>query len=350
MDHQKELNAESIISRPVREEDLDTLYQLAHDAPDPITTLPADRKYLANRIHTSLRSFYPVIDKPGGESYLFVIESLTTGKLLGCSGIFARIGGYEPFYTYEIRESLLQHKPLNINQTLQELHLKLDHDGPSEIGSLYLSPEARGQGMGSLLSLSRFLFISRYPERFGDEIIAELRGVSDEQSRSPFWDAVGRYFFGCDYMSADQHSAKADKSFLKDLMPRHPIYVQLLTQSAQEVIGQVHTNTRPALAMLRQQGFEFMQEVDIFDAGPAYKAQTASIHAVVNSQQSHLGGNSRHQENHANSRALLARSDLDFRCTSCTISVQPDGSVLAPQSVIDALSLEIGDPVIYLKL
>ena len=339
-----------IVFRPVREDDLDALYKLASEAPDPITTLPTDREYLFHRIHNSLRSFYPVIDNPGSESYLFVVESLTTGELLGASAIFARVGGYKPFYTYEIKQSTQRHKPLHITKQLQELHLKLNHDGPSEIGSLYLSPAARGQGMGSLLSLARFLFVAQFPERFGDEIIAELRGISDDQSRSPFWDAVGQHFFGCDYMTADQHSAKADKSFLQDLMPRHPIYVPLLSKEAQEVIGQVHTNTRPALKMLQQQGFQFINEVDIFDAGPAYKAKTADIHALKNNQRSSLAGVLESSNGSSSMRVLLARVGLNFQCISCSIELEPDGSVRAPQSAIEALSLTKGDPINYLKL
>lgn len=339
-----------IVFRPVREDDLDALYQLAHNAPDPITTLPPDRDYLSERIHSSLRSFYPVIKAPGQESYLFVIESLSTGTLLGTSGIFARVGGYEPFYTYEIQESQLHHEPLGITQTLHELHLKLDHDGPSEIGSLYLSPEARGKGLGSLLSLARFLFIAQFPERFGKEIIAELRGVSDEQSRSPFWDAVGQHFFGCDYMTADQHSAKADKSFLHDLMPRHPIYVPLLPQAAQDVIGKVHANTLPALNMLKSQGFYFINEVDIFDAGPAYKAETQKIQAVQQSVTSTLAGALQDPSKATHQHVLLAQANLDFRCISCPIKVQDDGSLLIPPSAITALSLQNGDPVIYINL
>ena len=37
------------------------------------------------------------------------------------------------------------------------------------------------------------------------------------------------------------------KGFIADLMPKLPIYVNLLSKEAQAVIGEVHDNTRPAL-------------------------------------------------------------------------------------------------------
>jgi len=30
---------------------------------------------------------------------------------------------------------------------------------------------------------------------FGNKIIAEMRGVSNEAGRSPFWESLGRHFF-----------------------------------------------------------------------------------------------------------------------------------------------------------
>ncbi len=343
------LNEQSFIFRPVREDDLDEIFKIADEAKDPITTLPNDRDYLRGRIHESLKSFYPVIESPGSESYFFVLESYPAGEILGCSAIFARVGGYEPFYAYEIRESHFNHKPLNITKTISELHLKLDHDGPTEIGSLYLKESARGKGLGPLLSLARFLFIAQFSERFSEEIIAELRGVSDQDSESPFWNAVGRHFFDCDYLTADLHTAKNNKSFLRDLMGRHPIYLPMLPQEAQDCVGEVHPNTRPALKMLVEQGFEFSNEVDIFDAGPAYRAKTSQISSIAQTQKTHVS-ETQLSPSRNSTRALLSRTDLDFRCLSSEIQILDDGSVSVSQATLEALALSIGDPVAYLSL
>ena len=45
-------------------------------------------------------------------------------------------------------------------------------------------------------------------------------------------------------------------------------------------MGEVHENTRPALAMLRQEGFDFNGFVDIFDAGPIVECFVRNVRAV----------------------------------------------------------------------
>src|SRR5690606_40386071 len=71
---------------------------------------------------------------------------------------------------------------------------------------------------------------------------------------------------------------------LYELMPKLPIYVKLLPKEAQEVIGQVHENTRPALAMLQSEGFRFRGYVDIFDAGPTVESEIENIRSVRESK------------------------------------------------------------------
>ena len=157
------------------------------------------------------------------------------------------------------------------------------HDGPSEIGSLFLSPEYWGGGHGRLLSMSRFLFIAEFPERMEKEMIAEMRGVVNRDGVSPLWAALGSHFFQIGFPRAETLTSLS-KKFIADLMPKHPIYIPLLPESAQAIIGEVHQNTRPALSMLKKEGFEFRQRVDIFDGGPTMHCQTSQIRAVRTSR------------------------------------------------------------------
>ena len=55
-------------------------------------------------------------------------------------------------------------------------------------------------------------------------------------------------------------------------MPEYPIYVNLLPESARDVIGKVHQHTEPARSILLKEGFKQTHEVDIFDAGPILTA------------------------------------------------------------------------------
>ena len=338
---------QNALLRPVREDDLEAIYQLASNAPDPITTVPPDRDYLGKRIQSSLRSFHPSITEPGPESYFFVLEDPASGQILGTSAIFARTGGYEPFYSYEIRSSTLTHEPLGVSKTIRELHLKTNHDGPSEISSLFLAPAARRLRLGRLLSFSRFLFMAQFPQRFADQTLTELRGYADDSGRAPFWDAVGTHFFGCDYITADQHSAMASKAFIRDLMPRHPIYTTLLPASARKAIGQVHPNTLPALKLLASQGFQFSGEVDIFDAGPIHTAPTRQIKAVSESQTSPLAKDPL-PEPTEDPPALLTNARLDFRASKAPARLLPDATLSILEKTARLLHLKPGDPVRYL--
>src|SRR3546814_16973242 len=100
--------------------------------------------------------------------------------------------------------------------------LSNDLNGASEVGGLFLHPAARAGGLGLLLARSRYLFIARPRARFGDPILAELRGVIDAAGGSPFWDRVAGTFFGMNFQEADQFHAVHSNQFIANPMPKHP--------------------------------------------------------------------------------------------------------------------------------
>jgi arginine N-succinyltransferase len=106
----------------------------------------------------------------------------------------------------------------------------------------------------------------------------------DADGRSPFWEGLGRHFFAMEYTTADYLTGIGQKSFIAELMPRHPVYVSLLPESARAAIGEVHDDTRAARTMLEQEGFRYEGYVDIFDAGPTVECFRDNVHAVRQSQ------------------------------------------------------------------
>jgi arginine N-succinyltransferase len=245
--------APDFVLRPVGEHDLPGLRHLADVIQDGLTTLPPEDSALEDRIDQSLRAFDRRIKKAGGDHYLFVLEEVGSGGVVGTSGIIARVGGFDPFYTYEVRRERLVHQPLGIDHEMDVLHLKLDHKGPSEVCTLSLRPEFRRAGRGLLLSLSRFLFMACFPQRFDERVIAELRGFTNEAGLSPFWEAIGRHFFAQSFARADFLSGIGQKDFIRDLMPKYPIYAATLPEEARAVIGRVHRDAEPALKILLSQ-------------------------------------------------------------------------------------------------
>ncbi len=273
-----------LIIRPVQKSDLDGLLDLAALTGFGLTTLPRDRDLLAERIDDSEQSFNRIASRPRGECYLFVMEDPANGhRVIGTCGVASKVGGFEPFYAYRVQSSAISSEMLNVKKNIVTLTLVEEHNGPCEIGSLFLHPDYRRDGNGRLLSLSRFLFMAEHRQRFETQVIAEMRGVIDDQGRSAFWDAVGKHFFEIDFPKAD-YLSMVNKKFIADLMPRHPLYVSLLPEAAQAVIGQVHPDTRPALKLLQSEGFAITDMVDIFEAGPVVSVHRDQIRTIRDSR------------------------------------------------------------------
>jgi arginine N-succinyltransferase len=333
-----------VFIRPVKLSDLDPLQALAAEAGVGLTTLPNDPDILLRRIKKSLRSMEQIPDRPGGETYLFVMEDVATGNVVGASGIVSKVGGFEPFYAYKIETQIAKSKELKVRKEVQVLHLVRQHNGPAEIGSLYLSPAFRGGDNGRLLQLSRFLFLAEHRDAFEPTVVSELRGVIDSKGRSAFWDALGRHFFDCEFRQAD-HLSVVSKKFIADLMPRHPIYIPLLPKEAQEAIGQVHESSKPALKNLEREGFHLSGMVDIFDAGPCVSCKRDKIRTVRDSQVAMVTEVSK--EAISSPAYLVGRNGGDtFRACATALSIGETGVRLHAQAA-DALNISPGGTVRY---
>ncbi|WP_439534813.1 arginine N-succinyltransferase [Polymorphobacter sp.] len=265
---------------PARATDLDALLALAAIAGDGITNLPADREAMAMRLDWSCRSLTRRLAAPEDELYILVLRHSETGDVAGTAMIFSRLGARMPFYSYKLSQMAQASQALGRIVPLSVLSLVTDHDGASEVGGLFLHPKHRAGGLAPLLARARYLFIARHRAGFADRIVAELRGVADEAGNSPFWDAIGRRFFGMSFPEADRFNAAQGSQFIAELMPRHPIYTALLPPEAQAVIGQPHPKGRGALAMLAAEGFVHDAYVDIFDGGPTVTARTDALRTL----------------------------------------------------------------------
>ena len=236
----------SWLVRAARPGDLPGLSELAHLTGGGFTNLPQDEGSLAERLQWSTDSFARAEDAPHDELYILLLEHSQTRRIGGCGMVFSRIGVEWPFYSYKLGTLSQTSRELGRTFAMPFLSLTTDHDGASEVGGLFLHPELRTGGLGRLLARSRYLFIAQHRARFGDKLLAELRGVLDEAGNSPFWDALGRQFFGMTFPEADKFNAIHGSQFIADLMPRHPIYTALLPESARAVIGMPHPKGRAA--------------------------------------------------------------------------------------------------------
>ena len=272
-----------MLIRPIKRQDKQALLQLAQKTGTGFTSLPHNEIHLEERIERMIATWEgkaPLSE----QGYLFVLEESETKKVVGISAIEVAIGLNDPWYDFHVGTQVHASKELGIYRQMQKLTLSNDHTGHSELCTLFLDPDYRKDKNGQLLSKSRLLFIAGFTDKFSPRIIAEMRGVNDEQGESPFWESLGRHFFAIDFHEADYLTGIGQKSFIAQLMPKHAFYVDFLTQAAQNVIAEVHPSTLPARKILESEGMRYEGYVDIFDAGPTLEAYTKDLRVVKKSR------------------------------------------------------------------
>lgn len=343
-----------LVVRAITANDLDALYVMATQVGSGMTTLKPDMKMMSDRLAVAVASFSETI-APEKRDYMFVMEDTDNGRIAGVCAIKGAVGLTEPFYNYRIGTLVHSSREIDVFTRMETLYLSNDLTGSTELCSLFLHPDYRTGNNGKLLSKCRFLFIAQFPHLFTEKLIAEMRGYQEESGRSPFYEGLGRHFFKMEFDHVDALTAVGKKSFIAELMPRQPMYVDYLPQDAQDVIGKVHTSTAPARRMLEQEGLYFEGYVDIFDAGPVLQARVSELRAMRESMLAEIGpvlageiACAPHAD--ASDPILISNTNLsDFRMIlSQTAPV--NGAIALPEDEQQILHCQPGDSVRTLTL
>jgi arginine N-succinyltransferase len=333
------------VMRPSRLDDIDALMELAELSGPGFTSLPVDEHILRERLAKSDRAFNGRQRHIEYGKYLLMMEHLPTGQVAGCSAVKAGTGIDQPFFNYRIITlAQASHAAGNMRFDMDALVLTNEYVGYTEVGTLFIKPGHRRGGAGRLAAQSRYLLMATAPERFGEKVLAELRGVINDEGRSPFWECLGRHFFRMDFTDADRLSATTDNQFICDLMPKYPIYVDLLPPEAREVIGRCHADGVGAYKLLLWEGFEFDRTVDIFDGGPLVAVQRRHVRTIRESRMARLQAGD--VKNDSGAADTLVSSNLlpDFRVIFAP-TIHSGENVILEREMIEALHLAPGDPV-----
>ncbi len=331
----------TFVIRAARDEDLQHLYEMAKLTGGGFTNLPPDRAALKAKLDRSHAAFARTEGAIEDELFVLVLENTATGDIRGTCQLFTRVGERYPFYSYRVGTLTQQSRELNRTFRADMLGLTTDLEGSSEVGGLFLHPGERAGGLGLLLARSRYLFIAAHRARFSDRILAELRGVIDEAGGSPFWDGLAGRFFGMNFQDADQFNAVHGHQFIADLMPKHPIYTAMLSETARAAIGLPHPSGRAAMRMLENEGFAFENYVDIFDGGPTMTARTDNVRTIQRAREARVTA----IEDAAGEEALVATGRLGrFRCAYGAVWAMADGVAVDP-ACATALAVAEGDSV-----
>ncbi len=330
-----------LVVRPAGPADLDHLLELAILSGPGFTSLPEDPDALAERLDLSAASFSGSV--PWEQAwYTLMLEETDTGDVDGVGSVKATVGLKRPFFSFRVVNTTQSSPGLGIRLEHQTLKLVNECTGWTEVGSLFLKADRRKGGAGRLLSQSRYMLIGAQPDLFADNVLAELRGVFTPDGHCPFWDHVAHKFFPMDFDEADRLTGSTDKQFIQDLAPREPIYVNLLPEPARAVIGKVHPQGVPAMALLESEGFRPNGLVDIFDAGPTVSCRRDDIRTVRDARALKVSIVS---EPDAELPGLISSADLRrFRAVRTKVAVDGDHAHMTAETA-EVLKLKAGDPV-----
>ncbi|MCB0361532.1 MAG: arginine N-succinyltransferase [Bdellovibrionales bacterium] len=278
----------NFIVRVATMEDLVALYDLASQF--VLLNLPADKKALAKKIENSQASFRGKNEKADAE-YIFVAEDLENKFLAASSQIVAKNGTPKsPNYSFEVLKKERFSQELGIGFIHQILRLRINTDGATEVGGLVVdrSYRRRPEKIGKIVSLTRFAYIAMNPNRFEEELHAEMAPPLTDEGRSEFWESLGRRFTGMPYKEADLLSQQ-NNNFIRSLFPEEDIYLCLLDSRARLALGRVGEETQAALHMLEKMGFKYKNEVDPFDGGPHLGVKTKESSLIKNGTMAIVG-------------------------------------------------------------
>lgn len=334
--------------RSVREEDLDSLYNLSKMV--YFINLPADRKVLKRKIQHSRNSFSGKIEDKFAREYILVMENLEDRSVIGTSMVIARHGSpSEPHMYFELREVKKYSETIHSGIIHKVLHLKFDFDGPTEIGGLVVHPNYRTHKgkLGRQLSFARFLFIKMRRRWFKDRILSELMPPLTESGESILWEAVGRRFTNLSYPEADVLSRK-NKEFVTSLFPKGDIYTCLLPGEVRDAIGQVGPGARPVKHMLESIGFSWREHIDPFDGGPHYWADTDKITLVRDTRRFSVRREVLKRRNGDFGLVATLAGD-EFRCAQTAFHANR-GRIQLMKPAMEALGVSPGDKVFSASL
>ena len=336
------------VIRQARIEDVPSVLKLARLVHS--FNLPADRDSITAKVQRSRNSFRNRLEDPRDRMYMFVLEDVETGNIIGTSmiiGCVSRPG--QPHVYLEVKKESLWSDDLQQGQTHKVLTLGTDETGPSELGGLILAPSYRGhkERLGGFLSNVRFHFMGLHKKKFDRRVIAEVMGALTPDSRNILWDYLGGRFINLSYLEADvfcQHS----KEFITSLFPRTPIYASLLPPEARNLIGRVGDEARPALSVLERQGFEHHGHIDPFDGGPYLEARLDRIPLVKATSRVPIVATGRVSPSRVGILSIEGGSLPDgpgaFRAIQAPYA-EVDGGIQVARKTLQALDVEMGTKV-----
>lgn len=219
---------------------------------------------------------------PAGDGAWLLCER--RGRPLACLRLRLAIGLDLPRPWYHVGTVVHAAPPLNLFHRLHTLQLGHDHTGAAELADPAWDPQASlAEQAGALAALLRAALqrLAAQRARAGAQLIVELPGLRDAQGRSPFWQGLGRHFYGDDPQAAARRFGPAWRSHVAALLPRQAVYTSFLPADAQAALAQVDPAARMLLDLLWQEGLRYSHHVTVDDGGPVFAASLDALPALA---------------------------------------------------------------------
>src|SRR5690606_32530921 len=134
--------------------------------------------------------------------------------------------------------------------------------------------------------------------------------------------------------SLQQHGV----DFVLDFLPEHPIYASLLPKKTQNAIQKTQTTSKPALKMLRKEGFEISDQLDVFDAGPVVASRTRAILSISSNSLATVSETAKDPIN--SPKYIISNTSLDFRACCGRLELSGELNAIISEEVAEALRIK----------
>lgn len=263
--------SDTYLIRPIKSSDARNLLTLIQKSSGGLSSLQPRLKFLQDYIKASEASFSGTLDIDAPHKYLLAM--FDGERLIGCAAVKTQIGVTVPFINFDIKGDGLD----------QYLEASSRFKGATEVGSLFLDSDYRASGLGRYLAKARYLLMASEPWRFGETVIAELRGDCGVEG-SPLYDHLFKDKLELEFLDADAEFYDRNPDTLGDIVPLGRISTQTMPLAVQASIGQPHASGIGAMRLLQSEGFIFSGTIDLFDAGPIMSANRDTIRTIMNTR------------------------------------------------------------------
>ncbi len=317
------ITQDTYLFRPVRGSDAPALLSLVQKSSGGLSSLQPRLEFLQDYIATSEASFAGQKNVESPHKYLLGMFETKSDRLIGCAAVKTQIGKDSPFINFDIKGD-------GVDQHLKASSRFL---GATEVGSLFLHSDFRKDGLGRYLAKVRYLLMASEPWRFGESVIAELRGICGAQG-SPLYDYLFEYKLEKTFLQADAEYYDRNPDALGDIVPIGEISTAEFPIPVKASLGQPHPSGVAAMRLLQREGFIFSGTIDLFDGGPIMSAHRETIRTIMDSDTAEVSASPSGAQG---AMTLIAKGNVaDFRAVLSPAQLGVNGLLVMP-AVMQAL-------------